>query len=111
MASAGCARSIGASAISRSGSTPPSVVDPAQREETDQIFFGATVTYAARDGTERTVSIVGVDEADAQRGRVSWISPIAKALLRKRAGDCVSFATPSGLEEIEIVDVCYEPVG
>jgi transcription elongation factor GreB len=86
------------------------VVDPAQREETDQIFFGATVTYAARDGTERTVSIVGVDEADAQRGRVSWISPIAKAVLRKRAGDCVSFATPSGLEEIEIVDVCYQPV-
>lgn len=87
-----------------------SVVDPAQREETDQIFFGATVTYAVRDGTERTVSIVGVDEADAQRGRVSWISPIAKALLRKRAGDCVSFATPSGMEEIEIVDVCYLPV-
>lgn len=86
------------------------VVDPAQREETDQIFFGATVTYAARDGTERTVSIVGVDEADAQRGRVSWISPIAKALLRKRPGDWVSFATPSGLEEIEIVDVRYVPV-
>ena len=83
------------------------VVDPAQREETDQIFFGATVTYAAQDGTERTVSIVGVDEADAQRGRVSWISPIAKALLRKRAGDSVSFATPSGMEEIEIVDVRY----
>jgi transcription elongation factor GreB len=86
------------------------VVDPAQREETDQIFFGATVTYAAKDGSERTVSIVGVDEADAQRGRVSWISPIAKALLRRRAGDCVSFATPSGMEEIEIVDVRYLPV-
>jgi transcription elongation factor GreB len=86
------------------------VVDPAQREETDQVFFGATVTYVAKDGSERTVSIVGVDEADAQRGRVSWISPIAKALLRKRAGDCVSFATPSGMEEIEIVDVRYLPV-
>jgi transcription elongation factor GreB len=86
------------------------VVDPAQREETDQVFFGATVTYAAQDGSEHTVSIVGVDEADAGRGRVSWISPLAKALLRKRAGDCVSFATPSGMEEIEIVEVRYVPV-
>ena len=86
------------------------VVDPAQREETDQIFFGATVTYAAQDGSERIVSIVGIDEADAQRGRVSWISPIAKALLRRRAGDCVRFATPNGMEEIEIVDVRYLPV-
>jgi transcription elongation factor GreB len=86
------------------------VVDPGQREETDQVFFGATVTYAAKDGSERTVSIVGVDEADAQRGRVSWISPIAKALLRRHAGDRVSFATPNGMEEIEIVDVRYLPV-
>jgi transcription elongation factor GreB len=86
------------------------VVDPAQREETDQIFFGASVTYAASDGTERTVSIVGIDEADAQAGRVSWISPIAKALLRRRAGDCVSVATPSGMEEIEIVEVRYRPL-
>jgi transcription elongation factor GreB len=86
------------------------VVDPAQREQTDQIFFGATVTYAATDGNERTVSIVGVDEADAQRGRVSWISPIAKALLRRHAGDCVRFVTPNGMEEIEIVDVRYLPV-
>jgi transcription elongation factor GreB len=86
------------------------VVDPAQREETDQIFFGATVTYAAKDGAERTVSIVGVDEADAQRGRVSWIAPIAKALLRRRAGECASFATPNGMEEIEIVDVRYLPL-
>jgi transcription elongation factor GreB len=86
------------------------VVDPAQREETDQIFFGATVTYAATDGTERNVAIVGVDEADAQRGRVSWISPIAKALLRRRAGDSVRVATPNGMEEIEIVEVRYVPL-
>ena len=67
------------------------VVDPAEREETDQIFFGATIVYAGADGAERTISIVGLDEVDPQRGRVSWISPIAKALLRKRAAiSCVS---------------------
>jgi transcription elongation factor GreB len=86
------------------------VVDPGQREETDQIFFGASVTYAAQDGTERSVTIVGVDEADAQLGRVSWISPIAKALLRRRAGDSVRVATPNGMEEIEIVEVRYVPL-
>jgi transcription elongation factor GreB len=86
------------------------VVDPGQREETDQIFFGATVTYAAEDGAERSVAIVGVDETDAQRGRVSWISPIAKALLRRRAGDSVRVATPNGMEEIEIVEVRYVPL-
>jgi transcription elongation factor GreB len=86
------------------------VVDPAERGDTDQIFFGATVTYAARDGAERTVSIVGLDEVDPQRGRVSWIAPIAKALLRRRAGDVVRLATPGGVEEIEIVDVRYEPL-
>jgi transcription elongation factor GreB len=86
------------------------VVDPAQREETDRIFFGATVTYAAKDGTERNIAIVGVDEADAQRGRVSWISPIAKALLRRRAGESVRVATPNGMEEIEIVEVRYVPL-
>jgi len=83
------------------------VVDPAEREETDQIFFGATIVYAGADGAERTISIVGLDEVDPQRGRVSWISPIAKALLRKRAGDLVRLATPGGVEEIEILDVRY----
>ncbi|MGZ8209667.1 MAG: transcription elongation factor GreB [Burkholderiales bacterium] len=86
------------------------VVDPAERGDTNQIFFGATVRYAAKDGAERTVSIVGLDEVDPQRGRVSWIAPIAKALLRRRAGDVVRLATPGGVEEIEIVDVRYEPL-
>ena len=84
------------------------VVDPAQRAETEQVYFGATVTYALRSGEEHTVAIVGMDEVDPARGRVSWISPIAKALLRKQPGDTVRLATPAGLEEIEVIDVRYE---
>ena len=84
------------------------VVDPAARDETDRIFFGATVTYATRQGGEQTVSIVGMDEVDTRRGRVSWISPIAKALLGKQTGDLVRLSTPAGAEEIEILDVRYE---
>lgn len=86
------------------------VVDPAARGETEQIFFGATVTYAVTDGGEHTISIVGIDEADPGRGRVSWISPIAKALLRRQAGDLVRLATPAGVEEIEVLDVRYAAV-
>jgi transcription elongation factor GreB len=84
------------------------VVDPAARGETEQIYFGATVTYAAASGEEHTVSIVGMDEADPTRGRVSWISPIAKALLRKQPGDRLRLVTPGGLEDIEVIDVRYE---
>lgn len=84
------------------------VVDPAERGDTEQIYFGATVTYATRAGEEHTVSIVGMDEVDAGRGRVSWISPIAKALLRKQCGDTLRLATPGGIEEIEVIDVRYE---
>ena len=86
------------------------VVDPAARADTEQIFFGATVTYATHDGEERTVSIVGMDEVDLSRGRVSWISPIAKSLLRKQPGDLVRLATPGGTEEIEVIEVRYEPL-
>ena len=86
------------------------VVDPAQRGETDQIFFGATVTYATRSGAEHTISIVGMDEVDPSRGRVSWISPVAKALLRKQAGDVVHLSTPGGVEELDIIEVRYEPL-
>ena len=84
------------------------VVDPSQRGDTEQIYFGATVTYMTTSGDERTVSIVGMDEADAARGRVSWVSPIAKALLKKQPGDVVRLHTPGGVEELEIVDVKYE---
>ena len=83
-------------------------VDPAGRGDTEQIYFGATVCYATRNGDEHTVSIVGMDEVDLARGRVSWISPIAKALLRKQPGDRLRLATPGGTEEIEVIDVRYE---
>ena len=84
------------------------VVDPAGRGDTEQIFFGATVTYSAQSGEEHTVSIVGLDEVDLSLGRVSWISPIAKALLRKQPGDVVRLTTPGGVEEIEVLDVRYD---
>lgn len=84
------------------------VVDPAERGATDQVFFGATVTYVDQDGGEQTVTIVGLDEVDPTRGRVSWISPIAAALIKHRIGDEVNLRTPAGLRRIEIVDVKYE---
>lgn len=84
------------------------VVDPAARGATDQIFFGATVTCLSGTGEARTVTIVGMDEADPGRGQVSWVSPIAKALLKRRAGDVATLSTPAGEEEIQIVEVRYE---
>jgi transcription elongation factor GreB len=83
------------------------VVDPAKRAKTDQVFFGATVTFANAKGEERTIKIVGVDEVDPGRGHVSWISPVARALLRAQEGDVVRMRTPGGEEEIEIVKVDY----
>jgi transcription elongation factor GreB len=83
------------------------VVDPEAQKNRDQVFFGATVTYANEAGAERTITIVGIDEADLERGRVSWISPIARALLRAREGDIVDLRTPSGIERIEVVEIRY----
>ena len=83
------------------------VVDPARRAKTDQVFFGATVTTANAEDKERTVKIVGVDEVDLEKGHVSWISPIAKALMRAHEGDVVNLRTPAGIEELEIVKVRY----
>ncbi len=83
------------------------VVDSAKRAKTDQVFFGATVTCANEKGEERTVKIVGVDEVDLSKGHVSWISPIARALLRAEEGDVVKLRTPQGVEDIEIVKVRY----
>ena len=82
-------------------------VDPAKRPRTDQVFFGATVTCANEKGEERTVKIVGVDEVDLSKGHVSWISPIARAVMRAHEGDVVKMRTPGGEEEIEIVKVEY----
>jgi transcription elongation factor GreB len=86
------------------------VVDPATREETDQVFFGATVTYATRSGEEQTVRIVGIDETDLPHHYVSWISPVARALIKAREGDTVSLKTPGGDEELEILEVRYEEI-
>ena len=86
------------------------VVDPTIREDTDQVFFGATVTVAAPDGDESTYAIVGIDEADAGRGRIAWISPMARALLKARAGDTVSVQTPDGRRDVEILEVRYEAI-
>ncbi len=85
------------------------VVDNAGRED-ERVFFGATVTYLDRAGVERTIRIVGVDEVDPGRGRISWVSPVAKALLGAREGDVATVRTPSGTEQIEIVAVRYEPL-
>ena len=84
------------------------VVDPAARGDTEQIFFGATVDYADDAGEEHTITIVGLDEVDPARGHVSWISPIAGALIKHSAGEIVSLRTPAGARQIAIVDVRYE---
>jgi transcription elongation factor GreB len=83
------------------------VADPALHHGNDQIFFGATVTYVDEHGEERTITIKGIDEADQMHGEVSWISPIARALLKAREGDVVKLVTPSGAHEIEILEVKY----
>jgi transcription elongation factor GreB len=86
------------------------VVDPATREETDQVFFGATVVYANKAGEEKMLRIVGIDEMDASRQHVSWISPIARAFIKCREGDTVTLRTPGGDEELEILEVRYEEI-
>jgi transcription elongation factor GreB len=84
------------------------VTDPSLHHGHDQVFFGATVTYAEEDtGVERTVTILGIDEADSAHGQVSWISPIARALLKAREGDVVKLVTPAGAKEVEILKVAY----
>jgi transcription elongation factor GreB len=85
------------------------VVDASVHAGSDQVFFGATVTYEV-DGEERTITIVGIDEAEPLEGKVSWIAPIARALVKAREGDSVTLATPGGLAHAEIVEVRY-PVG
>lgn len=83
------------------------VADPSLHHGNDQIFFGATVTYATPDGAERRVTIKGIDEADNLAGEVSWVSPIARALLKARAGDELTLATPAGPQTIEVLEVRY----
>lgn len=87
------------------------VVDPGvPRDDPAQIFFGATVTYANAKGEEKTVSIVGIDEIDTAQGYVSWISPLARCLIKAREGDMVILRAPGGVEELDILDVKYQTI-
>ena len=83
------------------------ISDPSLHHGSDQIFFGATVSYADSSGQERRVTILGIDEADSAQGQVSWISPVARALLKAREGDQVKLVTPLGVQEIEVLGVSY----
>jgi len=82
-------------------------VDPARQTRRDQVFFGATVTYVREDDSETTVTITGIDETTFESGRISWSSPVARALMQKRVGDTVTVRTPSGREELEILTIGY----
>ncbi len=83
------------------------VVDPAAQTRRDTVFFGATVTYAREDDSEVSVTIVGVDEADSGTHRISWVAPVARALLGRQVGDLVRLRTPQGVEEIEVLAIAY----
>jgi len=83
------------------------IVDPLRQGENDQVFFGACVTIADGEGVENTYTIVGVDETDVGRGRISWISPLARALIKSREGDSIRFQSPLGIREIDIIEVKY----
>ena len=87
------------------------VADPSVHHGSDQVFFGATVAYANARGDERTITIKGIDEADNLKGEVSWVAPIARALLKARVGDEVQLMTPGGLEKIEVLEVSYPEPG
>ena len=83
------------------------VVDPSAQTNRAKVFFGATVTYACANDSEVTISIVGVDEADSAAGRISWITPVARALLGAGVGDLRRIRTPAGVEEVEVVAIAY----
>ena len=83
------------------------VVDPSVHHGSDQVFFGATVTYENQDGVQTTITILGIDESDPLSGKISWIAPVARAITKAREGDTITLQTPSGLEELEILEVSY----
>jgi transcription elongation factor GreB len=87
------------------------VVDPAQQKNRNRIFFGATVTYVNDRDEEKMVTIVGIDEADLAQGRISWISPVARALLKAEVGDVVEVRTPAGGDSLEVIDIRYPEPG
>ena len=84
-----------------------SITDPSVHHGSDQVFFGATVTYEDEEGQTQTVTILGTDEADSAKGQVSWVSPIARALIKSRVGDVVQLQTPAGVKQLDIVQVTY----
>lgn len=83
------------------------VIDPALHHGSDQVFFGATVTYVDEIGYERRITILGIDEVDSAQDQVSWVSPIAKTLLKARVGDVLQLKTPAGVSEIEVLSLTY----
>ena len=83
------------------------MVDPTRQQGLKQIFFGATVTYANERDEELTVTLVGIDEADMERGQISWISPVARALMKAKVGDTVEVKTPVGPETLEVLEIDY----
>ena len=83
------------------------VVDPSIHHGSDQVFFGATVTYLNSAGSEQTITIVGIDELDPLKGKISWVSPVARALTKSREGDVITLTTPAGVDELEILHVTY----
>ena len=83
------------------------VVDPSANHGSEQVFFGATVTYVEASGTKRTVTIMGIDEVDSSQAQVSWVSPIARTLLKSHEGDELKLVTPAGVVDIEVLQVCY----
>lgn len=87
------------------------VVDPSLQPNKDQVFFGATVVYSDKEGEEFRVTIVGIDEAEPLQGRISWISPVARALTKSREGDTVVLRTPAGVDELDILEVHYPEQG
>ena len=88
-----------------------SVVDPSVHQGSDQVFFGATITYVDDTGKERTVRILGTDEAESTQGEISWVSPVAQALLKARVGDEVPLFTPAGQRMLEVLEVTYPEAG
>jgi transcription elongation factor GreB len=83
------------------------VVDPGRQKNRDQVFFGATVEYVRKDNTQQKVTIVGIDEAELANGKISWLSPVARALIKAHVGDVIEFRTPSGPETIEVLSIEY----
>ena len=83
------------------------VVDPRRQQGLERVFFGATVTYAREDGTEHTVMLVGLDETNLDGSRISWVSPVARALMKAKAGDSVQLRTPVGVEMLDVLSVAY----